>query len=299
MGQDVGLPLNCIKVRISLEQQQDQLIDVGTCGYPDGLGEIVLVGGQLDQLSLYFQRKILSMKNFIYENGMTQYRTGDRGYLHPDTKHIFIVGRIEGEQNTVKINGIRVELGEIETALVDDSSDYSVVTGAIVVAVQDSRSAATTDIHAYVVINESCLLELDSGLQVPANGILCCDTVLLTLLRERCQMQARVIPSAFIIIPRIPMSATGKRDRRLLPPFQNALPITEILTRTKGERISFPLRTYGKTGSMIVEEITKCLNLQACQTRILSTTTTFTMLGGDSLTATRVVHYMHVVISRR
>ena len=290
-GQDVGLSFNGINARVCIEKRQDQLIDVGTCGYPDGLGEIVLVGGQLDQLSSYLHLNSLSMKKFVNDSGMTSYRTGDRGYFHPDTNHLFIVGRIEGEQNTVKIKGIRVELGEIETSLVDDSNDYSVVMGAVAVAVQDSISAVTTDIHAYIVISKSCLLEL--GLQIPANGILCCDSVLLTLLRVRCQRRARVIPSAFIIIPRIPMSATGKRDRRLLPPLQNAIPITEILTWTNEDRMSLPLRTYGKTGSIIVEEITKCLNLQACQTRILSTTTTFAMLGGDSLTATRVVRALY------
>lgn len=44
---------------------------------------------------------------------------------------------------------------------------------------------------------------------------------------------------------------------------------------------------------MIVEGISKCLNLQTCQMKILSTTTTFAMLGGDSLTATRLVRALH------
>ena len=113
------------------------------------------------------------------------------------------------------------------------------------------------------------------------------------LLRERCQRKARVTPSAFVIVPRIPMSATGKRDRRLLPPLEETLPITKVLTRKEGELISLPLQKYGRTGSMIVEEISKCLNLQTCQIRILSTTTTFAMLGGDSLTATRLVRALH------
>ena len=54
---------------------------------------------------------------------------------------------------------------------------------------------------------------------------------------------------------------------------------------------------------MIVEGIRQCLNLQPCQIRILSTTTTFAMLGGDSLTATRFVRtlyarYHNIVDSR-
>ena len=299
VGQDVGIPFIGIHVRICLETQQDQLIDVETCGYPDGLGEIVLAGAQLDQTSSYFQQTSLSARKFVFDDssGMTHYRTGDRGYLDQETNHLFVVGRIEGEEGTIKINGIRVELGEIEAALVDDSTEYCVVTGAIAVAVPDSTTTSTvttTELHAYVVLSDSCLQELDfRDVRIPDEGVLCCDTPLLTLLRERCHQKARVTPSAFVIVPRIPMSATGKRDRRLLPPLQNTLPITEIFVRKEGDRISLPLQSYGKTGSMIVEGISKCLNLQPCQMRILSTTTTFAMLGGDSLTATRLVRALH------
>ncbi|GAB3512320.1 hypothetical protein GCM10027575_27400 [Phytohabitans suffuscus] len=132
--------------------------------------------------------------------GARLYRTGDaatwvsserseRGQLGPDGTVDFL-GRIDTQ---VKLNGVRVELGEIETVLRGCAGVAEAVAAAVE---QDGRRVLV-------------------GYVVPAPG----STVDLAVLREaaRAALPEAVVPSAYVTIPAVPLDPNGKVDRRQLP----------------------------------------------------------------------------------
>jgi amino acid adenylation domain-containing protein/non-ribosomal peptide synthase protein (TIGR01720 family) len=118
------------------------------------------------------------------------YRTGDLVRWRPDGVLEFL-GRRDGQ---IKIRGFRVELGEIESAL----ARHPQVRTAVVVA----RPAAGGDrrLAAYVTV------EPVEGLDAAALR-----RYLAAVLPEP------MIPAAFVLLDRLPLTANGKLDRRALP----------------------------------------------------------------------------------
>jgi len=307
-GQEVGLAFPGMHYRICDENNQEKLVDVGSNN--SGVGEIVLHGSQLDKYSTYLCRPELNRIKFKRDvtesswcdSGGTKqcrvyYRTGDRGYTDSDTGSLCIVGRIGGEEGMLKINGVRVELGEIEAALVDDvysdrqdqEQHQSVIVNAAVVAMHKESSDNATEIVAYCVLSSQCANEMGiKSLFEASNGILCSSKPMLTLLRSRCKENVRVgcTPSAFIFVPNIPISPTGKRQLVALPP-------VEECTMQESVEKGTPLQTYGHTGRFLGDEIASTLNLQQCQMPMLTTSVSFSMLGGDSLAAVRIVRALY------
>jgi acyl-CoA synthetase (AMP-forming)/AMP-acid ligase II/ankyrin repeat protein len=287
-GQNVGTALHGMNYRICREDQQDQLIDVGRNDYPECVGEIVLSGIQLDEFSCYLKRPDLTKTKFVVQESQTFYRTGDRGYVA--SAGLNVLGRIAGEDGMVKFNGVRIELGEIEAALIDDQGQ--IVTDAIVVArfEDDAKeSNVTKELHAYLVLSFPCQNEL--GLvELSDAGVLCTEGPLLLLLQERCKRKARIVPSAFVLVARIPLSPTGKRSRRSAPSLTESVPLISLLD---ADESSFPLSQHSDVGKFVAETIKDCLNLQPSQEKLLTTKATFSMLGGDSLAATRIVRAIY------
>ncbi len=122
-------------------------------------------------------------------HGERIYRTGDAAKYLKDGNVEFI-GRID---NQIKIRGFRVELGEIEAELIKLPG----IKSAVVTVVYSNN---IQKLAAYVIAGNS---ELDRF-----------------SLRE--QLLARLpeymIPSAFVVLEKFPLSSNGKIDRKLLPP---------------------------------------------------------------------------------
>jgi acyl-CoA synthetase (AMP-forming)/AMP-acid ligase II/ankyrin repeat protein len=317
-GQLVGPPFRGMGVRICQEQVQDSLVDVP----PGEAGELIVYGAQLDTVTGYLNRPELRHK-FVAEvvrsssttstststsdeedHAASQrltyhYRTGDRGCVDPDNGALRILGRIVGEEGMVKINGVRVELGEIESALVDDldftadtdSDSAPVVISCLAKVLQrEDRS----EIHAYCVLSDAALKELGitSKDNLPKPGMLIRGGAILPLLRARCVQKVKTacLPTAFVIIPSLPLSPTGKRDRKGLPDISECVPLDHHGDYQTGVVL---LKEYGAAGSLLAEQIIDCLNLQPSQEVMLTTAVTFGMLGGDSLSATRVTRALY------
>ncbi|MES1241997.1 MAG: amino acid adenylation domain-containing protein [Acidobacteriota bacterium] len=121
--------------------------------------------------------------------GERLYRTGDKGRWLPDG-NIEFLGR---EDTQVKIQGHRMELGEIEAAL----ERHPGVRSAVVAAVGPERGARR--LVAYVV---------PSG---PAPEL---DEVRSFL---RARLPEPMVPSALVVLPELPLTANGKVDRKALP----------------------------------------------------------------------------------
>jgi len=228
------------------------------------------------------------------------YRTGDRACFDLSTGHLRILGRINGEEGLIKFNGVRIELGELENAIQDPviegqtKRSYSIVERCVVVYRSKMHGNSERYLLAYCVLSASALNEL--GLNFSSfeenHGILCAPSPLLTLLRNRCQVRVRmgITPSKFILISSIPLTPTGKCNYKALPVF------FELLSNISSQvHDSCNLFDYGRCGPAVANEIVSCLNIQPNHMSLLTVDACFAMLGGDSLSATRIVRGLYAL----
>ncbi|MEW6367291.1 MAG: non-ribosomal peptide synthase/polyketide synthase [Acidobacteriota bacterium] len=127
---------------------------------------------------------------FAVRPGDRLYKTGDLVRWRPDGAIEFL-GRIDHQ---VKVRGFRVELGEVEAVLAQHPS----LIGCAVTAREDS--AGDRRLVAYVVAAQD---------RAPAPG------ELRAYLQER--MPSYMVPSTIILLDSLPLTPSGKVDRRALP----------------------------------------------------------------------------------
>jgi len=167
----------------------------------DSYGEPVCVGipgelhvGGTGLTSGYLNRPELTAEKFVpnpfsSRDGDRLYKTGDRVRYLPDGNVMFI-GRIDHQ---VKVRGFRIELGEIEAAL----RQHTNVEETVVLAREDA--AGSKFLVAYLTVGG----ERPSVSQLRA------------FLKER--LPEYMVPSAFVMLDAIPVTAAGKVDRQALP----------------------------------------------------------------------------------
>lgn len=185
----IGYPLNNTTVHVLDEQRNP--VPVGRKGELYAGGDGVALG--------YWKRDDLTAEKFIDDpfsgkSGAKLYRTGDLVKWNADGSIAFI-GRADGQ---VKIRGFRVELGEIENAL----NDLPAVKDKVVVARQDGPGEK--QLACYVVPSDAH--------QGPQDE-------LLNTVREhlRAKLPAYMVPTGFVVMNELPLTANGKVDRRALP----------------------------------------------------------------------------------
>ncbi|MGZ9932451.1 non-ribosomal peptide synthetase [Streptomyces sp. NC-S4] len=175
------------------------------------------------------------------------YRTGDLVRWLPGGDLEFL-GRLDHQ---VKVRGFRIELGEIEAALLAHED-----VGACVVTVREDVPGEKT-LVAYVVP--------PSGRPAPGIGAL----------RDWCgrTLPGYMVPGTYVFLDRMPLTTSGKTDRRALPApdgERTGLEAEFIAPRTPAERAV--ARAWAET--LYADEV--------------GAEDDFFDLGGDSLTATRV-----------
>ncbi|WP_330250531.1 non-ribosomal peptide synthase/polyketide synthase [Nocardia sp. NBC_00565] len=175
-------------------------------------GELYLAGTQLARG--YVARSDLTSDRFVanpFGTGARMYRTGDLVSWRADGVLEYL-GRTDFQ---VKLRGLRIELGDIETALAAVES----IAQAVVVLRDASQ------LVAYVVAEP---------------GTVDTDAVKSMLSR---QLPAYMVPSAYVVLDEFPLNGSGKLDRKALPApvFEAAVfrpPVTgvqEIVARTFAE----------------------------------------------------------------
>jgi amino acid adenylation domain-containing protein len=176
----------------------DQLNPVGV-----GMrGEIYIGGAGVARG--YLNRSELTAEKFLpdpycKQAGRRMYRTGDLG-RHLENGNIEFGGR---KDHQVKVRGFRVELGEIETALVA----HAKVREAVVLAQEDG--AGSKQLVAYLVperAGENGDENTKAGLQIND-------------LREHLlgKLPEYMVPSAYVQLEKLPLTRNGKLDRDSLP----------------------------------------------------------------------------------
>ena len=176
----LGKPLAGCRVHLLDEQRRP--VAVGEKGelYIGGSG---VARGYLNRPELSAQRFIPDP--FAPEPGARLYRTGDLARVLPDG-NVEFCGRVDHQ---VKLHGYRVELGEIESAL----REHAAVREAAVLARDDGSG-------------DKQLVACIGGDVAPA------------VLREhlKARLPHYMVPSAFVVMPRLPLTANGKIDRQAL-----------------------------------------------------------------------------------
>ncbi|MGA4841736.1 amino acid adenylation domain-containing protein [Streptomyces sp. G45] len=182
-------------------------------------------------------------------DGSRMYRTGDQVVLRPDGQLAF-VGR---RDHQVKIRGQRVELGEVEAALRAQAG------------VADAVAAAVTDptgqrrLVGYLVPDPAAP---DGGLDVAA-------------LRARltAALPAALVPTVLLTLDRLPLTAHGKVDRKVLPE-----PEWEARTDPRGP-----------AGHSAEEAALRAVFAEVLGLPEVGADDNFFTLGGDSISSIQVV----------
>jgi amino acid adenylation domain-containing protein len=185
---------------------------------------------------------------FSPEPGGRLYRTGDLGRLTP-RGDLELLGRTDHQ---VKIRGFRVELGEIEARL----ERHPEVREAAAL-VQDEGAGAR--LIAFVVPERGALSALD----------------LRATLREA--LPEHMVPSAFVVLDRLPRLSNGKVDRRALPGSAS------VITALASERPFVAPRT--PTERRLADIWSRILGREA-----VSVEDNFFELGGHSIQSIQISH---------
>jgi D-alanine--poly(phosphoribitol) ligase subunit 1 len=158
---------------------------------PEGeRGEIVIAGRNVSPG--YLGRADLTAKAFFTYDGAHAYRTGDWGREREG--QIFFEGRMDSQ---VKVNGYRIELGDLEANL----RALSEIADAVVLPVE--KQGRIDALAAIVVL---AVEKTGSDFEFAAK--------LKSRLGER--LPAYMIPRKFLYVDAFPMTANGKADRRKL-----------------------------------------------------------------------------------
>ena len=160
------------------------------------LGGVGLARGYLGHPDLTAERFIADPVSG--DAGSRLYRTGDLARRLPDGDIVFI-GRVDHQ---VKVRGMRIELGEIESVL----ATHARVETALLL--QRPGPGGGQQLVAYAV----------SRGQVST-------AELRAYLKER--LPAYMVPAAFVVLPALPLTPSGKVDRHALPEPEEPSPATE------------------------------------------------------------------------
>ncbi|MGK7875830.1 MAG: amino acid adenylation domain-containing protein, partial [Xenococcaceae cyanobacterium] len=170
---------------------------------PGEVGEIVV---QSRQVALgYWRQPELTEQVFVRDGDRRYFKTGDLGRLLPDGCLLHL-GRKDFQ---VKIRGYRVETSEVEAALLNLES-----VGEAVVVARAPEGGAVGDLRlvAYLTPVNSQNMPTAKELKVALEA----------------KLPGYMVPACFIWLESLPLTATGKVDRRGLPKPESVLWTSEL-----------------------------------------------------------------------
>ena len=238
---------------------------------PQGVpGELYLGGTGVGRG--YIGHPVLTAEKFVPHPfssiaGARLYKTGDLGRRRCDGNLEFL-GRIDHQ---IKIRGHRVELGEIEGALME----HPEVKQAVVLLRQDE--ASVQQLVAYIVVGSAGDAQPEIVRENPE-----AQDDLGSRLHEL--MTARfpeyMVPNAYVTLASIPLTVNGKIDRRALPPPGESIRNKQTFVAPRNE----------------LETIICDIWAQLLHVPRVGIEDNFFVLGGHSLLATQVIARLRTVL---
>ncbi|NJO81276.1 MAG: amino acid adenylation domain-containing protein [Blastochloris sp.] len=264
----IGTPIDNTQIYI-LDTAYEPVL-IGTAGELC-IGGVGLARGYLD-------RPVLTAERFIPDPsggrpGMRLYRTGDLA-RHQESGHIEFLGRIDYQ---VKVRGYRIELGEIEAVL---NQHPDIQTSVVLVDDDDNN---TKRLVAYVVPQtdtSSHGIYTDSNQQDGNHTTDDVEMQLIAAVRDFAQVRlpGYMIPNETIVLPSLPLTPSGKIDRRAL---------LQLAKQDRGRQTEYTApRT--PTEEMLVHIWSNVLGVVD-----ISVYDNFFELGGQSLLAIQIVARMN------
>ncbi|CAH1206498.1 D-alanine--D-alanyl carrier protein ligase [Paenibacillus plantiphilus] len=198
----IGKPIPTLTAYI-LDSQR-RLVPIGVTGELYVGGEGVCRG--------YLNRPELTAERFVenpYVPGERLYKTGDWARWLPNGEMEYY-GRIDEQ---VKIRGYRIELGEIEAAILQEPT----VREAVVMAKEDRDGSLYLCAYISVAADKEGEAEpAGKEGEVAAGGKEGKATAEVKASLQR-KLPAYMVPSAFVALEKLPLTANGKIDRKALP----------------------------------------------------------------------------------
>jgi amino acid adenylation domain-containing protein len=199
----IGKPI--VNTEIYILDRHMQPVPVGVAGE-------IYIGGEGVSRG-YLNRPELTTEKFVHDPfgarpGARLYKTGDMARYRADG-NIEFLGRLDHQ---VKVGGVRIELGEIESTL-----------------------ERHNDVQECVVVSQQ---ERLAAYLVPRTGSLLTSHALRTFLRKKLPLY--MLPSSYIFLDELPLTSSGKVDRKALPAFDEMTPEREkdfIPPRTPTEKV--------------------------------------------------------------
>jgi amino acid adenylation domain-containing protein len=237
----IGRPIDGVEIHILDDSQQP--VAEGTKGeiYIGGAG---LARGYRNRPDLTAERFVPNP--FSAQPGARLYKTGDLAHRLPNGQIAFL-GRIDEQ---VKIRGYRVEPNEIAMVL----GQHSTVQTSVVTAREGTPGEK--ELIAYVVLAPGA--KLNAG-------------ELRDHLRKR--VPDYMVPTEFVAIPGVPVTANGKLDRAALPAPNGSRPHAE---------------SYVEPRTAVEEELVKIL-APLLKIERVGVNDNFFLLGGHSLLGTQLI----------
>jgi len=230
-----------IPIGKAIADKQIYILDNHLQPVPIGVPGEIHIGG-MGLARGYLNRPELTAEKFIdnpFNASERLYKTGDLGRYLPDGTIEFI-NRLDYQ---VKIRGFRIELGEIEAVL----NQHPAVQQTVVIAREDQ--AGDQRLVAYLVMHSQADLR--------------------EFLKQ--QLPEYMIPSAFVLLEALPLTANGKIDRKVLPAPEFSGAESFVAPRTPAEK-------------QLAEIWSQVLGVES-----VGIHDNFFELGGHSLLATQII----------
>ncbi|MBQ6131554.1 MAG: amino acid adenylation domain-containing protein, partial [Selenomonadaceae bacterium] len=185
----IGLPNS--NVQVVMTDEKNRPLPIGA------LGEMTILGDGIGRG--YINRDDLTQKVFIKLWGKAAYKSGDLARLLPNGEIAFH-GRTD---NQVKLRGLRVELGEIESVM----NNFEGVKASIVVV---KKNAAGDYLAGYFTAEKQ--IDLDELKKHLAGSL-----------------TAYMVPGVLMQLDAFPLTANRKIDKKALPEPEEVIPTVEIV----------------------------------------------------------------------